>query len=434
MRALGYFRPPDGSSDLAELRQDFLDYCDIYLHQPIATFDDVGDEPLSGYRRMLDHMRASRGGFLVVVPDAGHLGTDVESVVRKLVELEGLGAKVTCADDDHPDPLQGALRTLGVKGVSRERSKRIRESMHARALEGQGLGRPPYGYRIGDTGGLEIIVEEAEVVRSVFLIYTDEGLGLRLIAQRLNEGGAVTRRGGRWSVVAIRDVLKNSVYMGTYTRYGLRLPKSHEAIVPAETFRAAQDETAARRPVSRIAIREPFLLSGLAYCAYCGNRMMGVTRRQTWRRKDGRRSRGVYRYYQCQSKNNMSICGYHTWRAAQLEDVVMTELTQKLKRRRSGPLPREGRPEGESLHEANVRNAERRLLAAARSAARGELTIQELGEYLDGLDVARERTTTAGSAETLADWESLDIAARQSFLARCMTRIVVKDDEVELVV
>lgn len=438
MRALGYFRAEDGPANLRKLEQAFLDYCDTHLHQPIASFGETGDDdPLSGYRGLLDHMRTTGGGFLVVVPNAAHLGPDVESVVRKLVELEGLGAKVTSADDDHPDPLQSALQTLGVKGVSLDRSRRIRASMHARALEGQGLGRPPYGYRNGDGGRLEIVPEEAEVARSVFRLYTDGGLGLRLIAQHLNEGGTVTRRGGRWSVVAIRDILRNPVYMGTYTRYGLRLPKSHKAIVPPETFRAAQDETRERRPVSRLAVREPFLLSGLAYCAYCGNKMMGVTRRQTWRRKDGRRTRAVYRYYQCQSKNNMGVCGYHTWRATQLEDVVLAEVKQALNRKRSGRLSPNAGAVLESSRAADVRNAERRLLRAAGRAARGQLTVQILGDYVASLDAARGQIATAGvtnAAETLAGWDSLDIGARQSFLAGCVTRVVVKDDAVELVV
>ncbi|MCH8205749.1 MAG: recombinase family protein [Chloroflexi bacterium] len=441
MRALGYFRAEDGPSHSRDLEQAFLDYCDTHLHQPVATFGDVGADdsgPLPEYQRMLDRMRDSGGGFLVVVPDAGHLGSDVESVVRKLVELEGLGAKVTCADDDLPDPLQGALRTLGVKGVSQTRSQRILESMRARALEGQGLGRPPYGYRNSAGGGLKVVPEEAKVVRSVYRLYTDDGLGLRLIAQHLNEGGTPTRRGGRWSVVAIRDILRNLVYMGTYTRYGLRRPKSHEAIVTPELFRAAQDETRARRPVSRLAIREPFLLSGLVYCVYCGNRMMGVTRRQTWKRKDGRRARGVYRYYQCQSKNNMSVCDYHTWRASQLEDVVLTELRHVLGRTRSDRSSRDRSAELESSRASDVRNAERRLLRAVRRAARGELTVEMLAKYVEGLDAARGRATDAsglaGPTETLADWESLDMSARQSVLAGCVTRIVVRDDAVELVV
>ena len=53
---------------------------------------------------------------------------------------------------------------------------------------------------------------------------------------------------------------------------------------------------------------------------------MGVTRHQHWRQKSGQRVEKIYRYYQCQSKNNQNICGYHTWRANILEDTVLSQL------------------------------------------------------------------------------------------------------------
>ena len=56
-----------------------------------------------------------------------------------------------------PDPLQNAFQTLDVKGVSRTRSSRIRTSMRRRAMQGLGLGKPPYGYRIGAKGALEVV-------------------------------------------------------------------------------------------------------------------------------------------------------------------------------------------------------------------------------------------------------------------------------------
>ena len=437
MRALGYFRAPSDAPDFGQHEQAFHDYCSSHLHQPIDTFGDTAeDEHMPGYGRMVDFMRVSGDGYLIVVPDAAHLGADVESVVRRLVELEGLGAKVSCSDDELPDPLQGALISLGVKGVSRARSERVRESMTAQALKGQGLGRTPYGYRIGEDRSLAVVPNEAEVVRSIFRLYTGEGLGLRLIAQRLNEAGTSNRRGGSWSIIAIRDILRNPVYMGTYTRYGMRLPKSHEAIVPSGTFRKAQSETKARRPPIRPAVREPFLLSGLAYCAYCGNRMMGVTRRQTWKRKDGRRQRGVYRYYQCQSKKSMSVCGYHTWRASRLDDVVLEELRQMLKRMPQATPSADRLAEIESAIAAEVRNAERRLIRAARRAARGEIRIETLAGYVESLDAARGRTASgmaANPAEALASWDSLDTETRRWIVAGCVSRVVVTDDAVELV-
>ncbi len=444
MRAVGYYRYSDEDGSLRVLEDAFVEFCDLNLHQPVKTFgDSIGpagpDRPQ--YRQMVSWMRQSGSSFLVVIPESSHLGDDLESVARTLVELDSGEAKVTCADEDYPDPIQNAFHTLGVKGVSRTRSDRIKESMVARALEGKGLGKPPYGYRIGSEGRLSEVQEEADVVKLIFLLYTHDGLGLRLIAQNLNERGLATRRGGKWNIVTIRDILRNHTYMGTYTRFGLRVPKSHPAIVPPELFRAAQDETMSRRPGRRTITHEPFLLSRLVHCGYCGNKMMGVTRRQTWKKKDGNRSTGVYRYYQCQSRNNLGVCRYHTWRAGHLEEEVLSRLKKALhdlSKTRGGDGASGDVPTAQDAlqDDARTRNAERSLLEAMRRASRGEVSIRALGGYLEQLDAARVEASAArgpvDARDTLTRWEDLDVTSRQRFLAGYVERIVVRDDKVNV--
>ena len=299
MRALGYFRadapttPKDNRKSHEEFESEFHDYCYINLHQPVEVFGDLSpadDGKYPEYERLIGYIRDSGSEFLITVPDATHLGGDLEAVARAFLSLENMGSKVSCQDDDMPDPLQNALVTLGAPRASRERSEKIRMSMQNRALRGKGLGRPPYGYRNGEDGSLEIVKDEAPVVELIFRLYTRDRMGMRLIVQHLNERGITTRRGGNWNVVSIRDILKNTVYIGTYTRFGLRLPGSHEAIIPRDVFREAQDIVRERRPLGRVSRPEPYLLSGIAFCESCGNKMMGVTRRQLWRNKDGNRS------------------------------------------------------------------------------------------------------------------------------------------------
>ena len=101
-------------------------------------------------------------------------------------------------------------------------------------------------------------------------------------------------------------------------------------------------------------------MSGLAYCGYCGNGMMGVTRKSSWKRKDGSRTSGTYRYYQCQSRNNQGRCGYHTWREARLDEAVVSEMRlaveQGLAGGDVGKLDR--------IRSSEVANAQRRLADA----------------------------------------------------------------------
>ena len=446
MRAIGYCHPTnDQEGSLAEMERAFAEYCGRNNHQAVEFFGDAGASG-SGqrdeYRRMIDHMRNSGSQFLVVVPGARDLGSDLEAVARAMVELEETGAKVACIDERVPDPLQNALHVLGVEGVSRVRSSRIKESMRERALKGKALGKPVYGYRIGESGTFEVVQEEAAVVELIYRLYTKDGLGLRLITQQLNERRIPTRRGGKWNVVTIRDVLKNPAYMGTYNRFGFRVPGVHEAIIPSEVFRKAQTQTRERRPVGRVMDSQPFELSGLVYCRYCGNKMMGATRRQAWKRKDGRRANAVYRYYQCQSRNNQSVCDYHTWRASLLENSVLSQLKHALRGVTSdparSPVNDEHRQSVDAMRRARVKNAERKFVQAMKRAARGEVKVRVLGDYLGELDRMRRALDSpdrsVDAMAVLDKWDSLDFAQRQTFLEDHVVRIDVGDDSVEVIV
>ena len=459
MRAIGYYRLTDNSADepTESLQERFTEYCQRYLHQPIAHFEDrPGEARLTDgngsergsnankfpeYGRMLQHIVASESNYLVVVPDSTHLGDNLEDAVRAIIEIESTGCKVVCEDDDFPDPLQNALDSLGPNGVSKDRSERIKDSMRKRAMLGKGLGKPPFGYRNGSDGTLEVVEREAGTVKLIYDKYIHEGLGLRLIAQYLNERDIVTRRGGRWNMVTIRDILKNPTYTGTYYRFGLRLPKVHEAIISPQMFRQAQDQTKARRPSSRSVSTEPFLLSGLAVCAYCDNKMMGVTRRQSWRRKDGNSVQGIYRYYQCQSRNNQSLCGYHTWRANVLESTVLSQLEKLLDSDNAVTvesdivLKRRSR-EVQVMWDKRIKNAERRFLLNLKRAARGEFGLGAVHDYLKQLDKARTRAvatdTLWDAGETISRWDNLPFDERQAFLLTHVSKIVVSDDSAEV--
>ena len=435
MRAIGLFETADQDA-LQQMESAFIGFCDLKMHQPVTTFHD-GVGSVSAYERLLEYMSTSGSEFLVVVPDATHLGDDLEAVTRRLLDLDALGAAVACSNEELPDPLQNAIQTIGVSGVSQARSESISESMRARALEGRALGRTSYGYRIGPDGRLVVVPDEAEVVRLMFRLYTEDGLGIRLIAQRLNDQGMRTRRGGAWSLAAVHDLLKNPAYIGTATRFGMRRPKAHPAIVTPETFRAAQDIARKRRPFRRAPRPHPFLLSGLAQCGYCGNRMMGVTRKRSWKRRDGLRARAVYRYYQCQSRSNEGRCGYHTWREPLLEEAVLSGLRDALRSGESDGT--QTGPSSETLstqRERLVGNAQRRFLTALRRTAHGEAPLPVLGGYLKDLDAAREALTKGNAAdpESVKAWETMDAETRRAFLVEHVRAVTVKDDGVEVAV
>ena len=452
MRALGYFRL-NATTQLEEVgktsenfEEDFAEYCFLNLHQDIETFGDLGpldDGRYAEYDRLLEYIRESGSNFLVAIPDASHLGSDIETVARSFLEVEASGAKVACQDENMPDPLQSALSILGVSDVSRERSSKIRQSMQSRAIMGKALGRAAYGYRNGEDGTLVPVEDEAEVVRLIFELYTKERMGMRRIVQHLNDSDIRTRRGGRWSVVTIHDILKNPVYIGTYMRFGLRLPRAHEAIVSPQTYRAARDIVRERRPRERMSRAEPYLLSGIAFCDYCGNKMMGVTRRQQWRKKDGERVRNTYRYYQCQSRNNQSVCGYHTWRESELEETVVAQIRSAVENKALGSHGQDSMMSKASealneVHKEELRNAERRFVQAMKKTASGAADTDLLQEAVSDLDKARARadnTVPAPDARaSVAIWDYLGFEQKRDFLLAHVSRVEVSDQAARVVV
>ena len=88
----------------------------------------------------------------------------------------------------------------------------------AAAKRGCYLGNtPPYGYKkikIGKDHTLEIIEEEAEVVRLVFDLYTKENKTYFQIAERLNELKIPAPRSAKWKKDTIRWMLRNRHYIG----------------------------------------------------------------------------------------------------------------------------------------------------------------------------------------------------------------------------
>ena len=167
---------------------------------------------------------------------------------------------------------------------------------------GNHLGRAPYGYRkIYVKEGkkkcptLEIIPEQAEVVRMIYDMYINQNMGYIAITRRLNELGIKPQRALDWSDQSVEQVLQNIHYIGK-VRWDFRktiyivedgeihkkrtknvseciiVDGKHEAIISEEVFNAAQEKRGSI-PRTKITggkshLANPF--AGILYCASCG--------------------------------------------------------------------------------------------------------------------------------------------------------------------
>lgn len=467
VKAVGYFREepvrsaragqrPTPGTTLAEQSRAFFEFCKREGLAIAATFPDPADNPdQPNFLQLLEYLKRNRDGsrIIVVVTAIDRLGRDPIQATRRYFQIEKLGAKVISLDGA-AQPEQSLVQ-LWEQHATTSGKERVREAMRRKAVRGEALGRPPYGYRVGPQGRLVPVPEERDVVRYIFRLYTREGLGIRLIAKRLNEEGYRTRRGGNWSMVTIRDILLNRAYLGTYTRFGVRVPGSHEAIISPEEFRRVQDRMASRRTATGERHVRQFLLSGLAVCGYCGNKMIGVSRRQTWqRRKDGTTGEAEYRYYQCLSRTNQSMCDYHTRRADELEEEVRQQTIVLLERALASAVPLD-MTEATVAEEVarlrqRVRQLDRQLEQYMEAAVQRQLSLERLRELslavteqqmetdeaiaqLEGRrklveTLSEQRRARETALHTLReDWERLDFAHKQALLRDLIEQVIVTD-------
>ncbi len=461
MKAVGYFREtPSHDETLAQQHHAFREFCAREGYEPGDTFADGGGANgySSGFRQLVSYLRSCAAhDVIVVVPSIASLGDEMSHAARRLFQIEGLGGKVTPitgdADIVYASTGDGDANSLG---------DRVRAAMRRKAVKGEVLGRPPYGYKVGNRRRLELIPEEAVVIRYIFRLYLQEGMGIRLIARRLNAEGLKTRRGGNWSMVSIRDILRNRVYLGTYSRFGVKVPGSHPALVSADDFRGAQDRMNARRTsTSGTRVVSQFLLSGIAFCGYCGNKLIGVSRKQAWKRRSGERVENSYRYYQCESRTNQSVCNYHTRRADDLERELRTWLAGGFLEAGGFPqsddtlaVDQDQEREREKLR-ARLRAIDKRIDRYIDAAARGRLTKDKMrklsvaaaGDRLNVEDAlesierqidehlgaeARKTAREHGVAVLLEAWESMRFADRQAGLRATVARMTVTDDDISI--
>ena len=431
-------------------------YCQRNKHQLVHWFEPADDEAANDFAARHDRYRQMIASFtganarlaLVIVPDASHLAEDLETLVSRLLELDALGTEVRCTDPNRPDALQSGEELLGIGGRSPQRQARIRDAIVAKASRGEVLGRTPFGYEAGSDGLLKPVEAEADLVREIFTTYAGPwhaedskplgGPGLRAIARSLNDRGLLTRSGRPWSALAVSGILKNRTYLGTYTRYGVRIAGSHEPLVEREIFNRAEAVTKSRKPVRRRATEPPYLLGGIARCDLCGRGLSGLTRRRAWKRVDGTSTSKSYRYYECPSRDarnerEVGVSRHSSWHADELENAVVLEIQKWGVRVKKKLRPVIGDTQAEEIAEA-----EREFTRAVRSVASAYGTLNDLKAPLHRLERARtgdeaETVEQADVEQLITDVQSSDVAVAKAAATSLIERVIVSEDSVEVI-
>ena len=174
-------------------------------------------------------------------------------------------------------------------------------------------GQTTYGYDIINKRYV-INEKEAEIVRK---IYSDYASGVRSkdIKKWLWDNDVKSKRGVKFAASSIINMLSNEKYIGTLIFAGQVMEDAIPSIIDKETFDKVQQRSKQniKRP-ARLKAREPYILSGKLFCAYCKGLMTADS---------GTNHQGVtYKYYKCSNKK-------HAYKKYEKSDCQKTQVSKQ---------------------------------------------------------------------------------------------------------
>lgn len=348
----------------------------------IASDHEYADEGYSGatlIRPSLERLRdqVARGGLdRLYVHSPDRLARKYSYQALLLEEFQRHGVEVVFLNHQMGQSPEADL-LLQMQGMisEYERAKITERSRRGKRYAAQ-IGRvscfsnAPFGYRYcpkqpGVDARIEIVFEEAQLVRQMFHWVGHERSSLGEVVRRVQRSGIPTRSGrARWSPVTIWAMLKNPAYTGNAAygkrRMGPLLPRLRtQRGAPAQPRRALSSYAVPsdewiRVPVPPIVEQDLFdavqdqlrenretfrqrkdgarhLLQGLLVCKKCGYAYYGHTRRSI----DCDGEQRSYGYYRCLATQKGRIvgersCANPSVAMEALDEAVWNEVTRVL--------------------------------------------------------------------------------------------------------
>jgi site-specific DNA recombinase len=201
-----------------------------------SVVDVYRDEAWSGSllaRPALDQLRdhAQQGRFeAVVINDVDRLARDVSHLGIVKRDLESRNVRVIFRKlPGEESPTHNLL--INILGSFAEFERELitdrtrRGRRHKVEVRKQHVGAiPPYGFRYvpklnsgGEPGHLEVLAEEAAIVKRMYDWVDQDALSIQNVVTRLNALGIRPRKGGaRWQKSSVRRILRSEVYSGMW--------------------------------------------------------------------------------------------------------------------------------------------------------------------------------------------------------------------------
>ena len=335
------------------------DYVKINFPGSDLTFFEERDR--SGYTfEQRENYQEMRKGLLshkydiLIVKDFSRFSRRTSQGLMELENFRDEGVRIISIGDTVDFPNNNDWFKISIHFIMNEMpvtetSRKVKNVIERRQNDGEWICAAPYGYIINTHKKFEIVPTEAEIVRKIFDLYINEGMGYNSIANYLTDSGVPTPRMSEqlrkeaegkeykrqvkavWAIETIHGILQNDFYIGTlrqskYTRVKINgkskklddgnhivHEKHHQAIIDYRTFALARAamESRSRNNYRGVKINDN-VYSGLLKCGDCGSPMFatgGQSRKSAY-------TCGTYH------RRGLKGCTSHHIRVDKLDEVV----------------------------------------------------------------------------------------------------------------
>lgn len=173
-------------------------------------------------------------------------------------------------------------------------------------------GSSPYGFAVNSEKRLEIVPDDAAIVRDAFNYYEST------VSQRGTIKYIREKYGVNWCDATFRRMLKEELYTGVYNRGGRRNPNFCPVIIQRDQFDRVQmllKRNARSSPSGKV-----YIFTSILTCAECGHKLVGYQTRQ-------------YFYYRCNQHFQRARCNHnHSAKEEVVESWLFEHLGEELER------------------------------------------------------------------------------------------------------
>lgn len=352
----------DMDAQLNSLDNQVQYYTELIQSKPNWTFvPGYIDEGISSgttkkrddFNRMIADAKAGRFDFIITKEISRFSRSTLDSI-KYTQELLDYNVGVLFQNDNiNTLDSDSEFRLVVMAGVAqdeiRKLSERIKFGFRQSIKNGRVLGNDKlYGYDKKNCV-MTINEAEAEIVRRVFDLYANHGLGTRKISQKLTEMGYTSREGNAFNTLTIRHILENPKYKGWYcgnktqsldyrTKKKVFLDESEWVMYPDHTIPAIVSEelwdraNALYKERSRqmkehssgASYHNRYPYSGKIYCEEHGT---------TFHRQTLESSKGTKEVWQCKvyRTKGRAACSAPQVRSAELDQVMAQIFTEMMK-------------------------------------------------------------------------------------------------------